>query len=124
MKFPKKRTLKPWKVEIPSQTGNSYRSAGRFTDQQSAMATALDHAQSCKIVRITGPDGLFANWLDGVFMDGNLREAAIGKQHVIPPRHKINQIFRILRREYQRDRTIRELLVGMAQQCTKSKLKS
>jgi len=81
----------------------------------------MDHVSTCKIVRITGPDGLFADWIDGKFHDGNLREAASG-QPVPPPRHKIDLIFRILRREYQRDRTVRSILLSLAQSRAKAKL--
>jgi hypothetical protein len=121
MKAPQNRTHKPWKLELVFHTSNSFRAAGRFADQQGAMAAAVEHAATCKIVRITGPDGLFAYWLDGVFHDGNLRDAAVGKP-VPSPRHQIDRVFRILRREYQRDRTIRGVLISLAQSCSTSKL--
>ena len=73
------------------------------------------------MVRITGPDGLFAVWGDGVFLDGNLRDGAVGRP-VPLPRHQIERVFRILRREYQRDRTLRDVLISLAQTCSKAKL--
>jgi hypothetical protein len=121
MKAPQKRMLKPWKLELVFHTGNSFRPAGRFANQQDAMAAAVERAATCKMVRVTGPDGLFADWLDGVFHDGNLQDAADGKP-VPTPRHQINRVFRILRREYQLDRTIREVLISLAQTRTSAKL--
>jgi len=85
------------------------------------MDTAVEHAANCRMVRLTGPDGLFATWHDGVFMDGNLRDAALGKP-VPSPRHQIDRVFRILRREYQRDRTLRGVLISLAQDRTSTKL--
>ena len=121
MKRPQKRTVKPWKLEVVFHTGTSFRTAGRFVDGANARAAAVERASTCKMVRITGPDGLFAVWVDGVFLDGNLREGVVGSS-VPLPRHQIDRIFRILRREYQRDRTLRDILISLAQTHGKAKL--
>jgi hypothetical protein len=97
---------------IPGE--NRFQTGGRFADQQGAMNAAIECTTKSNMVRICGPDGLFATWNDGVFQDGNLRDAAVGKP-VPPPRHQINRVFRILRREYQRNRAMRKLLISIAQ---------
>ncbi len=94
---------------------------GPYVDGASAATAALENVSTCKLARITGPDGLFAEWIDGAFASGNLREAAEGPP-VPPPRHKINLVFKILRREYQRDRKVRSILLYLAQNRTKAKL--
>jgi hypothetical protein len=115
----KKSHKNPWKVEVSSEKSAYFQLVRRYSTQAQAVAAAARQAKSCKIVRMFGPDGVFAMWLDGVCLD---KPRAIDPSSILPPRFKFKQVFDILMREYKNDQEFRSSLVSMARMRSRAKL--